>query len=145
MNPDSPDLAMMALGIGLIAVIGSFAVILVIVMTAFRNRRLRMEALHKERMLAIEKGLHTPEEFGDLPQKRRPFVAGLVWAAVGLGFILWGTVTGEHETSGIGMIPLLVGAALFIGDWISTRRHPRHGNSGLYRARDDDRLPDNPS
>jgi len=48
------DIAAMGVLTGLIFVVGSLAVILIIVMAQIRNRRHRAEMLHQERLLAIE-------------------------------------------------------------------------------------------
>jgi hypothetical protein len=134
----------------LITVGGSLAVALTIVMVAMRNRRRRMEMIHAERLAAIEKGLPLPMDYTetDYP-RRRLFVPGLVWAAVGVGIILFGLVGREddHDLVGLGIIPLLVGIALLIGDVITYRRLKRMGNGGgTYPGADaSHRDPGNPS
>jgi hypothetical protein len=138
-----------ALGVltGLVFVLGSLVVILVIVMAQIRNRRVRAEMLHQERMAALEKGLPVPVDFLETGKRRRPFVQGLVWAAVGAGFILWGVLGKEEDLNGIGMIPLLVGIALVIGDWITVRREkkPDSAPSSYPTAGASHQASDNPS
>lgn len=128
MGYDGPDPAFLAMMIGFTFVVGSIIVILLIVIGAFRNRRMRAEMLHKERMLAIEKGLPIPPDYLDNPKRRRPFVAGLIWAGIGLGALIWGIITGEDDMNAWGLIPFFVGVALLIGDWLTARRTAKSGN-----------------
>jgi hypothetical protein len=124
----------------LITVGGSLAVTLAIVMTAMRNRRRRMEMIHTERLAAIEKGLPLPMDVAETDySRRRLFVPGLVWAAVGVGIILFGLLGREddHDLVGLGTIPLLVGIALTIGDMITYRRLKKLGvGAGAYLGGD---------
>jgi len=122
------DVEHMAMLIGLFFVVGSFVVVLLIVLTAFRNRRVRAEMLHRERMLALEKGLPVPPDYLEGPKRRRPYVAGLIWAGIGLGAIVWGIIEGESDANAWGLIPFFVGIALLIGDWLSQRRAERAGS-----------------
>jgi hypothetical protein len=124
------DVEHMAMLIGLFFVVGSFVVLLLIVLTAFRNRRVRAEMLHRERMLALEKGLPVPPDYLEGLRRRRPFVAGLIWAGMGLGIVGWGIIEGESDVNAWGLIPFFVGVALILGDWLSQRRAARAG-SGL--------------
>jgi hypothetical protein len=124
----------------LITVGGSLVVALAIVMAAMRNRRHRMEMIHAERLAAIEKGLPLPMDYTetDYP-RRRLFMPGLVWAAVGVGIILFGLLGREddHDLVGLGTIPLLVGIALLIGDMITYRRLKKLGvGAGQYPGGD---------
>ena len=63
------------------------------------------EYLHKERLMAIEKGLASPLSFDNGPEelvRRRPrsgvVIHGIVWTGVGLGF-LTGLATAAQVTS----------------------------------------------
>jgi hypothetical protein len=122
------DVEHMAMLIGLFFVVGSFVVVLLIVLTAFRNRRVKAEMLHRERMLALEKGLPIPPDYLEGPRRRRPYVAGLIWAGIGLGAVIWGIVEGESDINAWGLIPFFVGIALLIGDWLSRRRGKAAGS-----------------
>jgi hypothetical protein len=113
----------------LITVGGSLAVIMAIAIAGLRNKRTRIEMLHKERMAAIEKGLPVPMDYVDAPKKTRPYVRGFVFSAVGLGVMIMGMLeTNDFRSApdtsliGIGAIFLLVGLALILGDWITLRR-----------------------
>jgi hypothetical protein len=141
------DVEHMAMLIGLLFVVGSFVVVLLIVLTAFRNRRVKAEMLHRERMLALEKGLPVPPDYLEGAKKRRPFVAGLIWAGMGLGAVAWGIIEGESDANAWGLIPFFVGIALILGDWLSQRRAARAGSgSALYPgAGEGDRAPESRS
>jgi hypothetical protein len=129
----SSDPASMAMLIGLAFVVGSFAVIIIIVLVTVRSRRAKAEMLHRERMLALEKGVPIPPDYLESPRRKRPYVAGLIWAGIGLGAVVWGIVEGESDANAWGLIPFFVGIALLIGDWLSSRREQRAGSgSGLY-------------
>jgi hypothetical protein len=122
------DPAFMAMLIGLFFVVGFFVVALLIRLTDFRNRRVKAEMLHRERMLALEKGLPVPPDYLEGPKRRRPFVAGLVWAGIGLGAVVWGIIEGENDANAWGLIPFFVGIALLVGDWLSARPAARAGS-----------------
>jgi rubrerythrin len=63
----------------MVSVIGSFLVVLAIVITAIRARSRRNEMLHQERMLAIEKGLPIPPVYKrETPIKWKCSVCGYV-------------------------------------------------------------------
>jgi hypothetical protein len=147
MGLERTDPAFMAMLIGLFFVVGSIAVVLLIVVSAFRNRRVKAEMLHRERMLALEKGLPIPPDYLEGPKRRRPFVAGLIWAGIGLGAVVWGIIEGENDANAWGLIPFFVGIALLIGDWLSARRAARAGSgSAPYPgAGEGDRAPESRS
>ena len=115
-----------ALTIGFAAVVGSLIVVLAIVLAQIRSRNQRNQMLHQERMLAIEKGLPIPVDYLERIPRRRPYVRGLVFAAVGLGLIVFGLFnvaeTGDHDMAGIGVVFLFVGIALLVGDKLTMKR-----------------------
>ena len=117
---------MMALTIAMVSVIGSFLVILAIVITAIRARTRRNEMLHQERMLAIEKGLPIPPDYLERMPRRRPYLRGLVFTAVGLGLMVFGIINaqedGDWDLFGIGVVFLFVGLALLIGDKVTRKK-----------------------
>ena len=102
--------------IGLVAVFGTLLLILIVVLMDNKSRRIRTKLLHDERMLALEKGLPVPMELGDFGKKRRPYVRGLIFLAVGLGLMAFGGVTGDEDVVGFGIIPGMIGIALLLAD-----------------------------
>lgn len=129
---------MMALSIAMVSVIGSFIVILAIVITSIRARSRRNEMLHRERILAIEKGLPIPTDYLERVPRRRPYIRGLVFAALGLGMIVYGWINayqsgGDYDLLGFGVVFLFVGIALLIGDKITMKKTNGY-DSGSYSA-----------
>jgi hypothetical protein len=133
--------------LGMLSVMGTLAVILIIVLAQLRSRRARAEMLHKERLLAIEKGIPIPSDYLETRKKRQPYIQGLVWTAVGLGLMLWGLFGTDRDLNGLGFIPFLVGIALLIGDFVASKRvaHQRNGSEAYHEAPVPYRAPDNPS
>ena len=136
---------MMAMTIALVAVVGSFVVVLGIVWIAIRARHNRNQMLHQERMLAIEKGLPVPPDYLERMPRRRPYVRGLVFSAIGLGMIVFGFINsleygGRHDNDllGLGSVFLLVGIALLAADRINLKKQNGY-DSGSYSARELDR------
>lgn len=102
--------------IGLVAVFGTLLLILIVVLMDNKSRRIRTKLLHDERMLALEKGLPVPTELGDFGRKRRPYVRGLVFLAVGVGLMIMGAFMIDDGMIGFGAIPAMIGIALIIAD-----------------------------
>jgi hypothetical protein len=107
--------------------------VIVLVVMEHRSRRIRQKMLHEERMLALEKGLPVPMDYADMRSKRRPYMKGLVMMAIGCGTMVLSISNGRDEALsgsflGIGSIFILVGIALFIGDWLAAKQSK--GQSG---------------
>src|SRR5512139_192744 len=88
--------------IPIIAIFMSLLIPIVYAITDYRRRRDVVEAHHRERLAAIERGVDIPplpESFYNPIQRgRRPrhLLVGLVWTFVGIGlFIALGAVAGE--------------------------------------------------
>ncbi len=114
----------LAMLIPMAAIVGSLAVIAIVVLTENHTRRSRTKMLHEERMIALEKGLPIPMDY-NFGKQRRPYVAGLVWVAIGLGFGVMGilaTRNDAQEMIGVGCIPFLIGVALITGDRLEQKR-----------------------
>ncbi|MBK6765898.1 MAG: hypothetical protein IPG71_06085 [bacterium] len=111
--------------IGLVTVSGILLLILIVVIMDNRTRRMRVKLLHEERMLALEKGLPVPMDYQDglFKNKRRPYVRGLVFAAIGIAMLTWsGMASGDEDLAGMAMVPLLIGLALIAGDWLNEKK-----------------------
>lgn len=131
--------------IGLTAVMGTLLLILIIVIVENRSRRYRTKMLHDERMAALEKGLPIPMDYPLYQKRRRPYVRGLVFAAIGLGGFIWGIFVDENAFMGIGLICFLIGLALIIGDRLTaSRERDRDRDAAAYPA-DYPMTQDNPS
>lgn len=107
MNP-----TIVAILIPILAVIGTFAMIITVIVVSGREKELK----HKERLVAMEKGIEIPEE--PLKVKRPAFKSLRAWGLVLLFlgivvfFALWAQVAFKISLWGLG--PAAVGAALLI-------------------------------
>lgn len=95
-----------------------------------KERQRRMEIVHQERLVAMEKGFPLPELPSE-PQKAPPdpremLIHGLAWVAMGLGGMLALGLTGMHA-NGTPLWPLpmpllLLGVGLVVVHALSGRR-----------------------
>lgn len=108
--------------IPLVALVMSLAIPIVAVITDFSKRRRIYELHHKERLVAIEKGIELPtlppELVGERPRGRpRYLLRGLIWLFTGLGILI--SLTGIDRPGAekvwmLGFIPTGVGLAYLI-------------------------------
>jgi hypothetical protein len=98
----------------------SLLIPIVYALVDYRRRRDLVEANHKERMAAIERGIeppNLPESFylaAKPPRRSGYLLTGLIWLFVGIGlFMALGAVAGE-DVRLFGLIPIGVGAAFLI-------------------------------
>jgi hypothetical protein len=109
-----------ALLIPILAVIGGVALAVISIMTKSREEELK----HKERIIAMEKGIPIPEE----PREEKPsksmrhLTGGLVLTFLGLAFILLRFVAGNEGALTAGVIIIAIGLALLLAGWIGWRR-----------------------
>ena len=122
MNEDA-----VAVFIPIIAIFMSLLIPIVFSITDYRRRRDIVEANHKERMAAIERGMEVPqlpESFylSIKPRSRSSYLLpGLVWLFVGTGlFVALGAVAGEVRY--FGLIPAGVGLAFLIYYFVEGRK-----------------------
>lgn len=112
----------LALLIPIVAIVGAFAVAIVGIVVGGKKK----EHEHKERMLALEKGLPLPEppEETGLPYTGRR-AAGFVFLGLGIALVvaLWvvaGAVGGVW-----GLVPALIGIALLVAASVDKRDYER--------------------
>ena len=122
-----------AVFIPIVAIIMSLSIPIVFAIVDYRRRRDIVEANHKERLAAIERGMELPalpESFYQSikPARRSSYLLpGLVWLFVGIGiFIALGAIAGE-DVRMLGLIPAGVGLALLIYHFVEGRRLPLAG------------------
>jgi Domain of unknown function (DUF6249) len=122
-----------AVFIPIVAIIMSLSIPIVYAIVDYRRRRDIVEAHHKERLAAIERGMELPalpESFYQSfkPARRSSYLLpGLVWLFVGVGlFVALGAVAGEGVRY-FGLIPAGVGAALLIYYFVEGRKLPPGG------------------
>ena len=116
--------------VALMVPIVSVAVIGIVVIAFFYFRAKNKAQLQSTIQQAIEKGNElTPELIDRLAGPKagpdRDFRRGLIWVAVGVGFVLFGAIIQEEDAfralSAIGMFPLLIGTA-FMVMWKTSNR-----------------------
>ncbi len=125
MNEDA-----IAVFIPLTAIFMSLLIPIVFAIVDYRRRRDIVEANHKERMAAIERGMEVPqlpESFylSMKPARRSSYLLpGLIWLFVGVGlFVALGAVAGE-DVRFFGLIPAGVGLAFLIYYFVEGRKLP---------------------
>ncbi len=107
MNP-----AIVAILIPILAVIGTFAMIITVIIVSGREKELK----HSERLAAMEKGIEIPV---DPPKVKRPAFKSLrawglvlLFTGIVLFFALWVQIEFKYSIWGLG--PAAIGAALLI-------------------------------
>ncbi len=111
---------MIALFIPILAVIGGIALAIVGIVTKSREEELK----HKERIIAMEKGIALPEEPKPAePQSGRMkhLTGGLVLTFLGVAFLVLRLVAGNEDALTAGIIIGAVGLALLLAGWIQKR------------------------
>lgn len=117
----------LALFIPIIAIFMSLLIPIVYALVDYRRRRDVVDANHKERMAAIERGIEPPslpESFylAAKPRRSSYLLPGLVWLFVGIGlFLALGAVAGE-DVRLFSLIPVGVGAAFLIYHFVEGRK-----------------------
>jgi hypothetical protein len=100
-----------------------FGAAVLIVFFALQAQHRRRELEHKERMQALEKGLPIPPSLtAERPKFHNPYVAALVWIAIGVGLVIMSWPIGEGNLAGVAAIPLCIGIALLIANIIHQRQ-----------------------
>jgi hypothetical protein len=129
-----------AVFIPIVAIIMSLSIPIVLAIVDYRRKRDIVEANHKERMAAIERGMELPalpESFYQSikPARRSSYLLpGLVWLFVGLGiFVALGAIAGA-DVRMLGLIPAGVGLALLIYHFVEGRKLPLAGQDNPPRA-----------
>jgi hypothetical protein len=129
------DEEVVALLIPIIAIFMSLLIPIVYAVVDYKRRRDLVEANHKERMAAIERGMELPALPDSFYQSIKParrssyLLPGLVWLFVGIGlFVALGAVAGE-EVRNFGLIPAGVGVAFLIYYFVEGRRSPQSGEA----------------
>jgi hypothetical protein len=119
-----------AVFIPIVAIVMSLMIPIVLSIVDYKRRKDIVEANHKERLAAIERGMEIPalpESFylPMKPQRRSSYLLpGLVWLFIGIGlFVALGAVAG-HDVQYFGLIPIGVGLALLIYYFVEGRKLP---------------------
>lgn len=122
MNEDA-----VAIFIPIVAIVMSLLIPIIYQILDYRRRRDLVDALHKERMAAIERGIEPkplPEElFSAFRRNPNPryLLTGMIWTFIGIGiFVFLGAVAGE-DVRWLGLIPGGVGLAYLLYHLIEGR------------------------
>ncbi len=109
--------------IAMLVPIVALTVIGIVLIAFFHYRAKNRGQLQTTIQQAVDKGNElTPELIdrlaGPKPGPDRDFRRGLIWLAVGVGFVLFGAIIQEEDAfralSAIGMFPLLIGSAYMV-------------------------------
>jgi hypothetical protein len=117
-----------AVFIPIVAIVMSLSIPIVFAIIDYRRRRDIVEAHHKERMAAIERGMELPplpeSFFRSFNYDRRPrhLLTGMIWTFVGVGlFVALREVSGE-DVAWFALMPIGVGLALLIYYFVEGRK-----------------------
>ncbi len=127
-----------AVFIPIIAIIMSLSIPIVFAIVDYRRRRDIVEAHHKERMAAIERGMELPplpetffKSFNN-DRKPRHLLSGMIWTFVGLGLLVALRAVASEDIAWFALMPVGVGLALLIYHFVEGRKlssdaqnHPR--------------------
>lgn len=130
----------LGMGMGFFARAAGFGLAFLAIWSDYRKRRDLIDMLHREPMLAFEKGLELPEIprtlVGESPEAKPGHVSptkglkgGLIWLVTGLGFTLFFAFevgrTGDGRWNGpnpaLGLIPAGIGVVNLICYWVERR------------------------
>jgi hypothetical protein len=117
-----------AVFIPIVAIVMSLSIPIIYSILDYKRRRDIVEAHHRERLAAIERGVDIPSlpESFYLPFKgsRRPryLLSGLIWLFIGIGILFaLGAIAG-HDVQYLGLIPAGVGLAYLIYYFVEGRK-----------------------
>jgi hypothetical protein len=120
-----------AVFIPIIAIFMSLLIPIVYAIVDYRRRKDVVEAHHRERLAAIERGTDIPplpdSFYNPLQRNRRPrsLLTGMIWFFVGIGlFVALGKVAGD-DVKYFGLIPAGVGLAFLIYYAIEGRKEKK--------------------
>ena len=131
------DEDVVALFIPITAIFMSLLIPIVFAITDYKRRRDIVEANHKERLAAIERGMEIPPLPESFYQSMKParrssyLLPGLIWLFVGIGlFVALGAVAGD-DVRYFGLIPAGVGLAFLIYYVVEGRKLPPAASPGM--------------
>jgi hypothetical protein len=114
----------MGLLIGLVAVILIFGAPIIVVLASLRARTNRQKLINDLVLKLAEKGQPIPPElFQEHKQERsRGQRGGIIWAAVGVGLVIFGAFDQDSDLMGIGFIPLMIGLGFFLANRLEQKQ-----------------------
>jgi hypothetical protein len=130
------DEDVVAIFIPIVAIVMSLSIPIVFAIVDYRRRRDIVEAHHKERMAAIERGMEIaplPESFFmGLEKKRRPgaqLLTGLVWLFIGIGLFMGLAAVAGRDVAYFALIPGGIGLAYLIYYFVEGRKEASPGGA----------------
>ena len=117
-----------AVFIPIVAIIMSLSIPIVFAVIDYRRRRDIVEAHHKERMAAIERGMELPplpESFFksfNFDRKPRHLLTGMIWTFVGIGLFVALREVASQAVAWFALMPIGVGLALLIYYFVEGRK-----------------------
>lgn len=126
--------------IPLFGIVFGIGVAIVAIVAKHREKLQRVELRHKERLVAIEKGIELPPELDDQDNggkrsRGNSLRQGLIW--LGVGIVLYfalDQLVGD-KIALFGLIPAAVGLANLIFYFIEGRKAAANGNGGTSGSR----------
>jgi hypothetical protein len=117
-----------AVFIPIVAIVMSLGIPIIYQILDYRRRRDIVEAHHKERLAAIERGMELPalpEAFySPLDRNKRPrhLLTGMIWLFIGIALFLFLGAVADSSVAFLGLIPAGVGAAFLIYYFVEGRK-----------------------
>ena len=117
-----------AVFIPIIAIVMSLSIPIVFAIVDYRRRRDIVEAHHKERMAAIERGMDLPplpeSFFRSFNNDRKPrhLLSGMIWTFVGVGLLIALRAVASEDIAWFALMPIGVGLALLIYYFVEGRK-----------------------
>lgn len=125
-----------AVFIPIVAIIMSLSIPIVFAVIDYRRRRDIVEAHHKERMAAIERGMELPplpETFFrsfNYDRKPRHLLTGMIWTFVGAGLFVALQEVAGRDVAWFALMPIGVGLALLIYYFVEGRKQATQPSQG---------------
>lgn len=116
-----------AVFIPIVAIVMSLLIPIVFQITDYRRRRDIVEALHRERMASIERGIEPkplPAELLDpFRRNRNPryLLTGMIWLFIGIGLFVFLGAVADEDVRWLGLIPGGIGLAYLLYHLIEGR------------------------
>jgi hypothetical protein len=121
----SPEI--IGVSIPIVGIVFGVGVAIVAILVGHRQRAMRMELRHKERLAAMDKGLELPPEILDPsldPANARPrhLLRGLIWTFLGIALSAMLYNLAGDEEAWIGAIPLSIGLGYLVFYFVEGRK-----------------------
>jgi len=105
--------------VGILTIAGAFAVPIVGIVMFFVFLGKVVKAKHAEKIAMIEHGLTEAPRRG---KGNGLLISGLVFAAIGLGFVIALPIGGATKQIGVGLVPLFIGLGLVIAHRLTRKK-----------------------